>query len=138
VENKLAAGTHLLPIVTPNGVEVPVVARTSEPQFDLRRLVSKFAIKPNSRQQGPDSLIGRARPAHTAQSGDNASGGDFSGKLPALGSLSELADVQTDVQHSSGRPVAEVAVAVHYQRRVGRAGPAGSWGQVHWASGGRR
>jgi len=51
VEDKLAAGGYMLPIVAHDGAEVPGVARPVRPQSDVRRMVSKICpIRPNSRQ----------------------------------------------------------------------------------------
>jgi len=107
VADKLAAGGHMLSIVAPDGAEVPGVAHPAEgrqqSQSDVQNMVTQFcAIRPNRSQQGPECQDGRARQAHAAQQGDNASGGDLLEESPALGCLGGPAEVCTGVQCSSG------------------------------------
>ena len=106
VEDKLAAGGHMLPVVVSDGAEVPGVARPAEglrqPQSDVRNMVSQFcAIRPNRSQQGPECQDGRARQVHVAQQGNGADEEGLLGEPPALGSLGGPAEVHAGAHRSS-------------------------------------
>ena len=102
VDDMRAAAAQLLPVIGPDGADVPEALRPTEPQTEVRELVANFsAIRPNRRQHASASRNGRARPACAAQNGGIGVSGDFSGELPPLGSLGELARRDRGGQGSS-------------------------------------